>query len=80
MLKNEMESYVRLGGGVWKILCTLKWGRGVKACQNHPYVINEWPLIVICKNLILCIISHLNGCTPSLKKPPLLLILGEYTE
>ena len=21
-------------------------GGGVKNCQNHPYVINEWPLIV----------------------------------
>jgi hypothetical protein len=29
------KSYVRLHGG-----------RGVKNCQNHIYVINEWPLII----------------------------------
>ena len=32
------------GEGVWKILRTITWG--VKNCQNHPYVINEWPLIL----------------------------------
>ena len=41
MLKNEIESYVRIGGGVWKILRALTWGRGVKNCQNHSYIIKE---------------------------------------
>ena len=27
-----------------KILRNLTWGKGVKNCQNHPCVINEWPL------------------------------------
>ena len=42
-----MESYVRIGGKVFeKSYIPLHWGRGVKNCQNHPYVINEWPLKV----------------------------------
>ena len=46
MLKNEMESYVRLGGKAFeKSYVPLHGGRGgVKNCQNHPCVINEWPL------------------------------------
>ena len=46
MLKNEMESYVRIGGRGLKNLMYPYMGveRGVKNCQNHPYVINEWPL------------------------------------
>ena len=44
-MKNEMESYVRIGGGVWKNLTYPCMGvGGFKNCQNHPYVINEWPL------------------------------------
>ena len=54
-----MESYVRIGGGVWKILPTLTWGRGVNNCQNHPYVINEWPLIN--KLSPKCQVQHLRG-------------------
>ena len=27
-----------------KFYVPLNGGRGVKNCQNHPYVINEWPL------------------------------------
>ena len=48
MLKNEMESYVRIGRRGLKNP-TYPYGRvrGVKNCQNHPYVINEWPLISI---------------------------------
>ena len=48
MLKNEIESYVRIGGkGLKNIKVILYGGKGggVKNCQNHPYVINEWPLI-----------------------------------
>ena len=45
MLKNEMESYVRIGGrGFKKSYVPLHGGRGVKNWQNHPYVINELPL------------------------------------
>jgi len=44
MLKNKMESYVRIGRGYEKSYVPLHGGRGVKICQNHPYVINEWPL------------------------------------
>ena len=49
MLKNEMESYVRIGGRGLKNLTYpyMGVGGGVKNCQNHPYVINEWPLIYI---------------------------------
>ena len=43
MLKNEMESYVRIGGRGLENL-TYKGVVGVKNCQIHPYVINEWPL------------------------------------
>jgi len=44
-LKNEMESYVRIGEeGFEKSYVPLHGGRGVKNCQNHPYVINEWSL------------------------------------
>ena len=50
MLKNEMESYVRIGGGFEKSYVGYPYmgvGRGVKNCQNHPYVINEWPQVQI---------------------------------
>ena len=49
MLKNEMESYVRIGGrGFEKSYVPLHGGRGgVKNFQNHPYVINEWPLTIL---------------------------------
>jgi hypothetical protein len=40
-----MESYVRIGEeGFEKSYVPLHGGRGVKNCQNHPYVINEWSL------------------------------------
>ena len=40
-----MESYVRVGGRRFeKSYICLHRGRGVKNCQNHVYVINEWPL------------------------------------
>ena len=40
-----MESYVRIGGRGLKNLTYPYMGvREVKNCQNHPYVINEWPL------------------------------------
>ena len=43
-----MESYVRIGGrGLKNLTYTYMGVRGVKNCQNHPYVINEWPLISI---------------------------------
>ena len=45
MLKNEMESYVRAGGGGLKNLSYPYMevgGEEVKSCQNHPYVVNEW--------------------------------------
>ena len=32
------------GRGFEKSYVPLHGGRGVKNCQNHPYVINEWPL------------------------------------
>ena len=37
LLKNRLE-------GFKKSYVPLHVGRGVKNCQNHPYVINEWPL------------------------------------
>ena len=42
-----MESCVRIEGeGFEKSYIPLHGGReGVKNCQNHPYVNNEWPLI-----------------------------------
>ena len=44
-----MESYVKIGGRRLKILRSLawKWG-GINNFQNHPYVINEWPLTLCC--------------------------------
>ena len=41
-----MESYVRIGGrGLKNITYPYKGVEGgVKNCQNHTYVINEWPL------------------------------------
>ena len=41
-----MESYVKIEGRGMKNLMYLYMGvgEGVKNCQNHPYVINEWPL------------------------------------
>ena len=42
MLKIEMESYVRIGGRGLKNR-TYPYMGGVENCQNHPYVINEWP-------------------------------------
>jgi hypothetical protein len=40
-----MESYVRIGREAFeKSSIRLNGGRGVKNCQNHAYVINEWPL------------------------------------
>jgi hypothetical protein len=58
-----MESYVRIGEGVWKILRMLDWElRGVKNCQNHAYVINEWPLTWEGKNVIQ--FSLISGCRP----------------
>ena len=45
MLKNEMESYIRIGGERFeKSYVTLHGGEGFKNCQNRPYVINEWLL------------------------------------
>ena len=46
MLKYEIESYVRIGEKGLKNLTYPYMGvGGVKYCQNHPYVINKWPLI-----------------------------------
>ena len=48
MLKNEMESYVRIGEKDLKNLTYPYMGvGGVNNCQNHPYVINEWPIGII---------------------------------
>ena len=46
MLKNEVESYVRIGEDVFEKNLTYPYMGvgGVKNCQNHPIVINEWPL------------------------------------
>ena len=45
MLKNEMESYVRLRGRRLKNVTYLYIGVSrVKNCQNHPFIINKWPL------------------------------------
>ena len=42
MLKNEIESYVRIGGRGLKNLTYPYMGvEGVKNCQNHPYVIKN---------------------------------------
>ena len=47
MLKNEMESYVRIGGRGLKNLTYLYMGvAGVKNCQNHPYVNIECSLVL----------------------------------
>ena len=44
MFKNEMRSYVRIGGrGLKNLTYPYMWVGGVKNCQNHPYVINKWP-------------------------------------
>ena len=49
MLKNEMEYYVRIRGRGLKNLTYpyMGVGGGVKNCQNHPFVINEWPLVYL---------------------------------
>ena len=56
-----MESYVRIGERGLKNLTYPYMGvrGGVQNCQNHAYVINEWPLIqtkimlvVYCEELI----------------------------
>ena len=47
MLKNEMESYVRIREGLKNLTYAYMGVGGVKNCQNCPYVINEWPLINI---------------------------------
>ena len=40
-----MESYIRIGGeGFEKSYVPLHGVGGIKNCQNHAYVINEWPL------------------------------------
>ena len=46
MLKNEMESYVRIGGRSLKNVTYpyMGVGGGSKISKNHPYVINEWSL------------------------------------
>ena len=46
MLINEMESYVRIGErDLKKSYVPLHGGRGIKNYQNHPSIINEWPII-----------------------------------
>ena len=44
MFKKEMVSCVRIGGRGLKNLTYPYMGEGIQNCQNHPYVINEWPL------------------------------------
>jgi len=44
MLKNEMELRKNREEGFEKFYIPLHGSRGVKNCQDHPYVINEWPL------------------------------------
>lgn len=48
-MKNETESYVRIGGeGLEKSYVPLHGkGGGCQNCQNPPYVINEYPLALI---------------------------------
>ena len=41
-----MESYVRIWERGLKNLTYPYMGVGGKNCQNHPYVINEWPLSI----------------------------------
>ena len=41
---EKRNGILRKNRGGIKILRTLTWGTGVKNCQNHPYVINEWAL------------------------------------
>ena len=46
MLNNERETYVRIGRRSLKNLTYPYMGiGGVKNCQNHPYIFNEWPLM-----------------------------------
>ena len=52
MLKDEMESYVKIEG-FENSYVPLQGGRGVKNCQNHPYVINEWPLRAVMSSISL---------------------------
>jgi hypothetical protein len=48
MLKNEMKSYVRIGRrGLKNLTYPYMGAGGIKNGQNHPYVINEWPLNVV---------------------------------
>ena len=45
MLKNEMESNVRIRGrGLKNLRYPYVGVCGGKHWQNHPYVISEWPL------------------------------------
>ena len=45
MLKNEMESYVKVRArGLNNLTYPYMGVGGVKNFENHPYVINEWPL------------------------------------
>ena len=47
MLKNEIESYVRIGGrGLKNFTYPYMGVGGVKNCQNHPYVIMNGPTSV----------------------------------
>ena len=41
MLKDEMESYVRIGGRGLKNLTYMGVGGEPKIAKNHPYVINS---------------------------------------
>ena len=47
MLKNEMESYVIGGRGLKNLMFPYMGVGRVKNFQNHPYVINDWPLITL---------------------------------
>ena len=49
MLKNEMESYVRIGEEFEKSYVPLHGGRVGQNLPNNPYVINKWPLTVVGK-------------------------------
>ena len=68
-LKNEMESYVRIGGrGLKNLTYPYMVVVGVKNCKHHPYVINESPLM--CKLFLIVSPAKREGDGYSCKSRP----------
>ena len=68
MLKIEMEPYITIRGrGLKNLMYPCMGVRGVKNCQNHPYLINEQPLIGILKHTVYQ--QKLTFCEITYQKP-----------